>query len=309
MKEQKEGLKTMDRRMKIITMLKRMLALTSMLVLLISCIPEALAAETALDIPNGSWGTWKKVSTKRMSFTFEVKNTNSSKTVRSFNVTYYTCDAYGYQNAQTETVTLTQKIKPYETVEVGPIYLSDPQNSCLVYVAITKVYYTNGTSETNSDPNYSYWILNEDDLMVDPSDITSSASRYSSPTATPKPSSGSTASASLTIPSGSRASLKRVSTRRYSIRFDVKNTHPSKTVTSYDISFYTCDAYGNQNSSVEKTTLTQKIKPYETITCPEIFLENAAYVYQAYFAVTRVRYSDGTVENVSSPSYKGWYWD
>ena len=82
---------------------------------------------------------------------------------------------YGDQNAPTETVTLTQKIKPYETAKIGPIYLSDPQDSCLVYVAITGVYYTNGTSETNSDPNFSYWILNEEDLMVDPWDITTGA--------------------------------------------------------------------------------------------------------------------------------------
>lgn len=299
----------MEKRIDMMAMLKRMLALVLMLVMLMSCIPEALAAETSLDIPVGSWGTWKQVSTKRMSFHFEVKNTSGSKTVRSFQVTYYTCDAYGNQNAPTETVTLTQKIKPYETLEVGPIYLSDPQDSCLVYVAITKVYYTNGTSETNSDPSYIYWVINEDDLMVDPSDITSSASKYSAPTATPKPSSGSTSSTHLTIPRGSEAWLKRVSTKRYSIRFEVQNTHPSKTITSYDISYYTCDAYGNQNSGTERVTLNQRIKPYETLSCPEIFLENAAYVYQAHFAVTKVRYSDGTVETNSSPSYHYWYWD
>lgn len=286
--------------------LKRILSLFLLLMMLVSCIPVAHAAETSLTIPGGSWGTWKKVSSKRYSFTFEVKNTSSSKTVRSFNVTYYTCDAYGNQNAATETVNLEQKIKPYETATVGPIYLSNPQDSCLAYVAITRVYYTNGTSESNSDPNYSYWILNEQDLMVDPADISTGATTK---TPTPKPSTSGSSSVHLTIPSNSEACLKRVSTKRYSIRFEVKNTHPSKTITSYDITYYTCDAYGNQNSAKEKATMNQKIKPYETILCPEIFLENASHVYKAYFAVTRVRYSDGTTENVSSPSYKGWYWD
>ena len=88
--------------------MKKILAILSLLVMLVVSMPVASADTTMdLEIPQGtSWGTWQKVSTRRMSFKFEVKNTSSYKTVRSFDVTYYTCDAYGNQNSPTQTVTL-----------------------------------------------------------------------------------------------------------------------------------------------------------------------------------------------------------
>ncbi len=293
----------MERNAKRMTAIRRLVSLAAVLALLAGCIPMALAENTSLIIPGGSWGSWKKVSSKCLSFTFEVKNTDSDRTVRSYNVTYYTCDAYGAQNSPTETVTLNQKIKPYETVTSDIIYLSNPQDSCLAYVAVTGVTFTNGEKETVSTPNYSYWVLNEEKLMADPADITAGATTDSSYD------SGSTADVHLIIPEDGSASLKRVSTKRYSIRFEVKNTNPSKTITSYQITYHTYDQYGSQNSGEYTTTLTQKIKPYETVTCPEIFLENAANVYEAIFGVSWVRYSDGSTESTSNPDYQGWYWE
>ena len=286
--------------------MKKILAILSLLVMLVVIMPVASADTTMdLEIPQGtSWGTWQKVSTRRMSFKFEVKNTSSYKTVRSFDVTYYTCDAYGNQNSPTQTVTLEQKIKPYEEVETGLIYLDNPDDICLVFVALSRVRYTNGTSQTDSDLDYAYWILDEEELMCDPSDIVSGASTTNTTTTTT-----STSSIHLIIPDNSDAILKRVSTKRYAFQFEVKNTHSSKTIKSYDVSYYTCDEYGNQNSANKTVTLTQKIKAYETVTCPIIYLENAASVYKAYFGITRVRYTDGTTESISNPDYSGWYWD
>ena len=286
--------------------MKKILAILSLLVMLVVSMPVASADTTMdLEIPQGtSWGTWQKVSTRRMSFKFEVKNTSSYKTVRSFDVTYYTCDAYGNQNSPVQTVTLEQKIKPYEEVETGLIYLENPDDICLVFVALSRVRYTNGTSETDSDLDYAYWILDEEELMCDPSDIVSGASTTNTTTTTT-----STSSIHLIIPDNSDAILKRVSTKRYAFQFEVKNTHSSKTIKSYDVSYYTCDEYGNQNSANKTVTLTQKIKAYETVTCPIIYLENAASVYKAYFGITRVRYTDGTTESISNPDYSGWYWD
>lgn len=287
--------------------MKKILAILSLLVMLVVIMPVASADTTMdLEIPQGtSWGTWQKVSTRRMSFKFEVKNTSSYKTVRSFDVTYYTCDAYGNQNSPTQTVTLEQKIKPYEEVETGLIYLDNPDDICLVFVALSRVRYTNGTSQTDSDLDYAYWILDEEELMCDPSDIVSGASTTNTTTTTTT----STSSIHLIIPDNSDAILKRVSTKRYAFQFEVKNTHSSKTIKSYDVSYYTCDEYGNQNSASKTVTLTQKIKAYETVTCPIIYLENAASVYKAYFGITRVRYTDGTTESISNPDYSGWYWD
>lgn len=286
--------------------MKKIFALLSLLVMLVVSMPVA-GAETTMDlqIPQGtSWGTWQKVSTRRMSFKFEVKNTSSYKTVRSFDVTYYTCDAYGNQNSPTQTVTIEQKIKPYEEVETSLIYLENPDDICLVFVALSRVRYTNGTSQTDSDLDYAYWILDEEELMCDPADIVSGASTTNTTTTTT-----STSSIHLIIPDSSEAILKRVSTKRYAFQFEVKNTHSSKTIKSYDVSYYTCDEYGDQNSATKTVTLTQKIKAYETVTCPIIYLENAASVYKAYFGITRVRYTDGTTESISNPDYSGWYWD
>ena len=86
----------------------------------------------------------------------------------------------------------------------------------------------------------------------------------------------------------------------------MKNTHSSKTIKSYDVSYYTCDEYGNQNSANKTVTLTQKIKPYETILSSLIYVENQSQVYQINAAITCVRYTDGTSQTVSSPEYVTW---
>ena len=313
--------------------MKKILAILSLLVMLVVSMPMASADTTMdLEIPQGtSWGTWQKVSTRRMSFKFEVKNTSSYKTVRSFDVTYYTCDAYGNQNSPTQTVTLEQKIKPYEEVETGLIYLDNPDDICLVFVALSRVRYTNGTSETDSDLDYAYWILDEEELMCDPADIVSGASTTNTTTTTTSTGSGTinvqelfdalrnsngllntntpSSSVSLEILNHDEVICKRVSTKRYAFQFKVKNTNTSKTVKSYDVSYYTCDEYGNQNSPTETVTLTQKIKAYETIMSDIVYLMNPDSVYRAYFAITRVRYTDGTSESTSSPDYCYWYWD
>lgn len=122
---------------------------------------------------------------------------------------------------------------------------------------------------------------------------------------TNKPSS----SVSLEILNHDEVICKRVSTKKYAFQFRVKNNNSSKTVRSYDVSYYTCDEYGNQNSPTETVTLTQKIKAYETIMSDIVYLMNPDEVYRAYFAITRVRYTDGTSESTSSPEYCYWYWD
>ena len=72
------------------------------------------------------------------------------------------------------------------------------------------------------------------------------------------------------------------------------------------MSFYTCDEYGSQNSPVTTSTLETKIKPYETSYTGVVYLENQNRVYRVYVGIKRVRYTDGTVESVSTPDYSWW---
>jgi hypothetical protein len=91
------------------------------------------------------------------------------------------------------------------------------------------------------------------------------------------------------------------------MQFDVRNNSSSKTVRSFDVTFYTLDEWGSQSSAKKTVTLTKKIKPYQTILCPLIYLENQSHVYQVKVAISRVRYTDGTSEAISSPEYVTWY--
>ncbi|MBR0227819.1 MAG: hypothetical protein IJQ62_05660 [Clostridia bacterium] len=155
--------------------MKKTLALISLLVLLLS-IPltsnamdinwnfnklQNSSSDVSLIIPSGSWASWKKASTKRLSFRFEVKNTNPSKTVKSYEVSYYPCDEYNQQNGPTETVTLRQDIRAYETATSPEIFISNynVNNIHYVYVGISSVRYSDGSTEYDFSPSYTYWTI------------------------------------------------------------------------------------------------------------------------------------------------------
>lgn len=317
--------------------MKRLLALLTVCALLLGTMSTALAASSISLIKpeNDCYGTWKRVSTKRYSFRFEIKNTSPTKTVRSYDVSYYTTDAYGEQSCALTTVTINQKIKPYEKVYTGEIFLENAADVCKVYVEVTGVRYTNGTSEylDKSAHEYWSWTINEDDLVIDiytyadeldavSSSTTSSSfsSSISSPfdkfdffnsisTPTPKPTISlfkpKALKAPMKIDPDGEACFKQVSTKRISMRFDVRN-NSSKTVRSYNVAYYTYDALGHQVALGKTVTLTQRIEPYQTELCPEIFLENQSQVYQVKAAVSYVRYTDGTSESILSPEYVTW---
>ena len=316
--------------------MKRLFALLTVCALLLATMSTALAASSISLIKpeNDCYGTWKRVSTKRYSFRFEIKNTSPTKTVRSYDVSYYTTDAYGDQSCALTTVTLNQKIKPYEKVYTGEIFLENAAAVCKVYVEVTGVRYTNGTSEylDRSAQEYWSWTINEDDLVIDvytyadeldavSSSTTSSSSSSSTSsildklpifgisTPTPRPTisifNSLTSKKPMKIDPDGEVCFKLVSTKRISMRCDVRN-NSSKTVRSYDVTYYTCDALGRQNALGKTVTLTQRIEPYQTALCPEIFLENQSQVYQVKAAVSYVRYTDGTSESILSPEYVTW---
>lgn len=299
------------------TQMKRLIALLTVCILLLCTVSTAFAASSiSLVKPDDvCYGTWKRVSSKRYSFRFEVKNTSPTKTVRSFDVAFYTTDGYSEQNCALTTVTIDQKIKPYEKVYTNEFFLENAADVCKVYTAVTGVRYTNGTSEYLDKSAYSYtsWTINKDILEVDtftyPREASTTSSNSSSSSSSILNKFNQTSSlktAPMKIDMNGDAVFKLVSTKRISMRFDVRNNSSTKTVRSYEVTFYTCDDWGNQTSGKETVTLTQKIKPYQTELCPEIFVTNQSEVYQINAAITRVRYTDGTSETVSSPEYVTW---
>lgn len=302
--------------------MKRLFALLMVCILMLSTVSTALAASSiALVKPTDTcYGTWKRVSTKRYSFQFEVKNTSSYKTVRSYDVVYYTTDGYGVQNCALTTVTIDQRIKPYERIYTNEFFLENAADVCKVYTAVTGVRYTNGSSEYLDKDAYSYtsWTINEDILMVDTFTYPDAVDSNSSASTSGSSSSSSTSSLQslrdrlnqtskpMKIDMDGDAVFKLVSTKRISMQFDVKNNSSTKTVRSYDVTFYTCDEWGWQSGAKKTVTLTQKIKPYETILSSLIYVENQNQVYQINAAITCVRYTDGTSQTVSSPEYVTW---
>lgn len=112
--------------------------------------------DMTLVIPNGGWGQWEKVSTKKYSFTFDVENRDATRTVKSYEVSYYTMNGNGNMT-DVKTVTLTQKIKPGEKVNSRYIYLEDPNNVYYAYIAIDSVTYTDGAVATGDWLGYFQW--------------------------------------------------------------------------------------------------------------------------------------------------------
>ena len=121
--------------------------------------PTATPQRVSLIIPSGGWGTWQKVSSKRIGFKFEVKNMHPSKTVHDFDVIAYTCDEFGKQNSAKDVQNVETKIRPYEKLYSGLIYLPNPSQIYTLHVAIRGVRYTDGSTEYTSDPEFFTWTL------------------------------------------------------------------------------------------------------------------------------------------------------
>ena len=118
--------------------------------------PTPKPNKVSVIIPNEAQCKWHTVSTKRFTISFSVKNTNPYKKVKYYEVTYYTGDTYDNQNGPTTTVRIEQEINSYETVMSSLIYMDNPNDVFYVHLSITRVMYTDGTSESAS-PSYTWW--------------------------------------------------------------------------------------------------------------------------------------------------------
>ncbi|MBQ6256270.1 MAG: hypothetical protein IJJ60_06730 [Clostridia bacterium] len=144
--------------------MKKALAGLLLIVLVLSIPLTSFAYGVSVIVPDQAESTVRKVSTKTLSFRFEVKNTNPTKAVKYYEVTYYTCDEFYNQNGPTTTDTLKQDIMPYETIMSSEVFLKNAKitSVCAVCIAITGVRYADGTYEYDSDPTYTrfWWTWN-----------------------------------------------------------------------------------------------------------------------------------------------------
>ena len=139
--------------------MKKALAGLLLIVLVLSIPLTSFAYGVSVIVPDQAESTVRKVSTKTLSFRAQVKNSNSYKSVKSYEMTYYTHDEYGNQNGPTETVSLKQDIRAYESILCPEVFFKNAtiRNVWGVYIAITGVRYSDGTYEYDSNPVYTHF--------------------------------------------------------------------------------------------------------------------------------------------------------
>lgn len=142
-------------------MMKKALAVLFLFVLVLSIPLTSFASGVSMDFSVYDEKDWsiRLVSTKTLSFRAQVKNSNSYKSVKSYEMTYYTHDEYGNQNGPTETVSLKQDIRAYESILCPEVFFKNAtiRNVWGVYIAITGVRYSDGTYEYDSNPVYTHF--------------------------------------------------------------------------------------------------------------------------------------------------------
>ncbi len=141
-------------------MTKRILSVLLVFVLLLPTVAFAVTSDTiSVREPMDAQGTVKKVSSRRFSFRCQYKNYNTSKTVKSFDVVYYTADEYDDQNSALTYENVPVRIKPYSTEWTTEIFAENVEHGYYLYIAVWRVTFTDGTREELDidDVSYTRW--------------------------------------------------------------------------------------------------------------------------------------------------------
>lgn len=118
-----------------------------------------------LIIPRNTWGQWVERNESYIDFHIKVKNISLSRTVKAIEFLVYTKNVWGDELISEEdprTYTVETTFKPGEMGYTGYIPIPDSTNTKEVNIAIYKVRYTDGTTETVSEPKYYFWNINWD---------------------------------------------------------------------------------------------------------------------------------------------------
>lgn len=115
-----------------------------------------------LIIPRNGYGQWKEVSGNKISMRIKVQNVTRAKTIKAFELRMYATDVYGdriYGPTRYYYGTTTKRIAPGETVYSDYITMPNRSQVDRMYVAISRIVYSDGTVRENNDPDYFYWDI------------------------------------------------------------------------------------------------------------------------------------------------------
>jgi len=129
------------------------------------------------------------------------------------------------------------------------------------------------------------------------------------PTPTPKPTRTPEPRVTLVLPKGGRGEWKSESGDKMLFRVKVKNESKKRTVTAFKLYFYTEDIWGERDpeeGTVYTVTTKKNVKPGKTAFSDYVVLPHRSQIYRVHAAISDVRYSDGTIEEVYSPDYFCW---
>lgn len=114
-----------------------------------------------LTFPYGSYAEWSKVSDNKLKIHFQVTNISTFRTVTAFKIQAYATDVWG-NNIYGDSVyydTTKKNIAPSDYGWSTYLYLPKRDQIDKVYARISEIKFSDGTTETNTNYDYSNWTI------------------------------------------------------------------------------------------------------------------------------------------------------
>lgn len=113
----------------------------------------------------------------------------------------------------------------------------------------------------------------------------------------------------MIIPYSTWGKWNKISEDRFTFAIKTKNISTSRKITAVEYLIYSEDVWGSEIISSSRPytyTITETYAPGEMKYTENMNVPYRSETYKVYIAINKVRYSDGTVEYVSSPEYWNW---
>ena len=107
----------------------------------------------------GARGEWKDGTKDRLGFRVKVTNSSRSRTIKAFELSFYTTDVWGdrIDSGTLYVGTTTKKIKPGKSAFSDYFLLPDRSRIATIWCGVSKVIFTDGEIRENSDIDYWSW--------------------------------------------------------------------------------------------------------------------------------------------------------
>lgn len=118
--------------------------------------------DVTLIIPASSLGKWKEEGTDKFTFTIKAKNVSTSRKIVAAEFLVYTEDIWGdelIKKTHPYAYSLEDTYKPGEMKYTTRMIIPYRRDTQKVYIAVSKVRYSDGTIERVSSPNYWNWTI------------------------------------------------------------------------------------------------------------------------------------------------------